>query len=265
MTTTQKRTRWRTVALPTEHGGWGIALAPVVLGLLVVPSLTGVCLGLIVFVSFLARTPLKIVWKDVRNGRRYARTQAAVNVLLLYTGLIIFGGIGAMLLGGIQPILPLLLASPLIAIQLYYDFFFNGRHLLPELVGPVAVASVVCGMALAVGWTWPQALALWAIPVLRILPSILFVRSRIKLDRNKPVSVIPVHLAHVAALTIGLILAWFGLIPYLTTLAYFILLLWALYGLSSYRRPMAIKTIGWSEMGFSLMTVMFTAIGYWLW
>ena len=34
--------RLRTVALPVEHGGWGISLEPVVLGLLVAPSASGI-------------------------------------------------------------------------------------------------------------------------------------------------------------------------------------------------------------------------------
>jgi hypothetical protein len=33
-----ERSRLRSVALPSEHGGWGLTLEPAVLGLLVAPS-----------------------------------------------------------------------------------------------------------------------------------------------------------------------------------------------------------------------------------
>ncbi|HDL49896.1 MAG TPA: prenyltransferase, partial [Actinobacteria bacterium] len=33
--------RLRSVAMPTEHGGWGFTLEPIILGLLVAPSPAG--------------------------------------------------------------------------------------------------------------------------------------------------------------------------------------------------------------------------------
>ena len=42
------RPLWRSVAIPTEHGGWGLTLEPVVLGLAVAPSLAGIALGAII-------------------------------------------------------------------------------------------------------------------------------------------------------------------------------------------------------------------------
>ncbi|MCB0972737.1 MAG: YwiC-like family protein, partial [Acidimicrobiales bacterium] len=57
------------MAMPTEHGGWGLTLEPVVLGLLVAPSIAGTCIGLAAIVAFLARTPLRIVLVDLRRRR----------------------------------------------------------------------------------------------------------------------------------------------------------------------------------------------------
>ncbi|NKQ35184.1 MAG: YwiC-like family protein [Chloroflexi bacterium] len=254
----------KAIAIPAEHGGWGMVLEPILLGLLVVPSVTGLFLALAILASFLARTPMKIVWKDTQRGRRYTRTKAAAQVLLLYSSLVIIGFTGAILVGGIQPILPLLLVAPLIILQIWFDLFSTGRKMLPELMGPVALAAVAGGMALAAGWSWPQALALWAIPVLRAIPSILYVRARLRLEKNKPVSTLPANTAHFAAFATGMALARGGLIPLLATAALFILLARAVYGLSSYRRPASTKTIGWSEICFGLLTVVFSAIGYWI-
>jgi len=37
---------WKAVALPAEHGGWGLLAEPVVLGLVSAPSAAGICLAL---------------------------------------------------------------------------------------------------------------------------------------------------------------------------------------------------------------------------
>ena len=44
----------RSVALPTEHGGWGLTLEPVLLGLLVAPSVAGLAIGGAAFLVFVA-------------------------------------------------------------------------------------------------------------------------------------------------------------------------------------------------------------------
>jgi hypothetical protein len=38
----------RLVALPAEHGGWGLLLEPIALGLAVAPSLAGTFLGMFI-------------------------------------------------------------------------------------------------------------------------------------------------------------------------------------------------------------------------
>ena len=255
---------WRVVALPAEHGGWGFVLEPILLGLLVAPSSAGFFLALIALASFLARTPLKILWKDVRRSRRYARTTAAAQVLLLYGGLAGLGFAGALLSGGWWPLLPLLLVSPLIALQLYFDLYLSSRNLLPELAGPVALAAVAAGMGLANGWLWPAAFGLWAIMVLRGLPSILYVRARLRLEKGQPVNPLPVITVQFAAWAVGLSLFFLDVLPFLAVTALLILLARAVWGLSAYRRPVVAKTIGWGEILFGLLTVLLSAIGYWL-
>ena len=39
------RPTWRTVAVPSEHGGWGLTAEPVLLGLLLAFSWSGVAVG----------------------------------------------------------------------------------------------------------------------------------------------------------------------------------------------------------------------------
>jgi hypothetical protein len=58
MTGASTRSPWRAVVIPSEHGGWGLTLEPVVLGLLVAPSIAGLAIGVAAFLAFLVRTPL---------------------------------------------------------------------------------------------------------------------------------------------------------------------------------------------------------------
>lgn len=234
------------------------------LGLLVALSPAGFFLALVSFASFLGRTPLKILWKDARRGRRYARTTAAAQMLLLYGALAGAGFVGAWLSGGWLPLLPLLLAGPLIVVQIYFDLYLSSRKLLPELAGPLALAAVAAGMGLAAGWLWPAALGLWAIMVLRALPSILYVRARLRLEKGQPLNPLPAIAAQFVAWAIGLSLFFLGILPFLAVTALLILLARAVYGLSPCRRPVAAKTIGWGEIFFGLLTVFLSAIGYWL-
>jgi hypothetical protein len=128
----------------------------------------------------------------------------------------------------------------------------------------VALSSVAGGMALAVGWTWPQALALWAIPILRAIPSILYVRARLRLEKNKPAAIVPANVTHFIAFIIALALTLANLIPMLAVAAMLILQARAVLGLSSYRRPIPTKTIGWFEIGLGSLTIILAAIGYWI-
>src|SRR5437764_14320935 len=80
----QNRVRLKTIALPVEHGGWGLSLEPVALGLLVAPSLPGLFLSVATLAAFLARHPLKLIMADRRRGRRFARTPVAERFVLLY-------------------------------------------------------------------------------------------------------------------------------------------------------------------------------------
>lgn len=85
---TAQRSTFRSVALPAEHGGWGLTLEPGLLGLLVAPGLAGLCIAAGAMVAFLVRTPLKIVAVDHRRGRslertRLARRVAAVELIVL--------------------------------------------------------------------------------------------------------------------------------------------------------------------------------------
>lgn len=49
----RQRPLWRSVAVPSEHGGWGLTFEPVLLGLIVAPSWAGVAIGVAAIVAIL--------------------------------------------------------------------------------------------------------------------------------------------------------------------------------------------------------------------
>jgi hypothetical protein len=61
---TTKNTRFKTVALPVEHGGWGFLAEPLVLALLVAPSVGGVAIAGATGAMFLIRHPAKLFWRN---------------------------------------------------------------------------------------------------------------------------------------------------------------------------------------------------------
>ncbi len=260
--TTIAQIRIRTIALPAEHGGWGFLLEPLVLGMLLYPSWSGLALAVGMFGLFLMRQPFKMTVTDWRRRRRFARTKVAERFVLLY-GFIAVAGFGiAVLSSRWEVLLPFVLVSPLMALQIGYDAFNRGRSLIPELAGPAALAASGAAIVLAGEGSYTIAFTVWLILVARAIPSILYVRARLSLEHGSPVSPLPVLLAHVISVLIVGVFAFYSLVPWLTVLALLVLLIRAALGLSARRVPTVPKVIGFREIGYGLMVVLATALGY---
>ena len=171
----------RAVALPSEHGGWGLTIEPALLGLIVAPSGSGAALGLAAFVTFLVRAPVKVWLVDrVRHRRRLERTRVAARIAIgeavVIVGLVTIAWLTA---SGVFWI-PFLVAPPLVVTQLAFDARSRSRRLLPELAGTVAIGSVVAAIVLAGGESAALAAALWLIVAARVVASIPFVRLHVE-------------------------------------------------------------------------------------
>lgn len=262
--TTHDRARIKTVAIPNEHGSWAFLLEPVLLGLLVAPSLPGVFLAIAGVDMFLTRHPLRLVWSDWRRGVRAPRTGLAEQFVLLYGGVMLAGLLGVFLTASPLVLLPALIAvPPTLALMLRYDAAGQRRALLVELAGPVALGALAPGIALAGGWELLPALGLWAVIVARAIPSILYIRARLRLERGQAAASIPTIGAHLAALVAAALLAWGGVVPALAAAAMALLLWRAVHGLSA-RREVHIRAqkLGLLEMGYGLATILAVAAGY---
>jgi hypothetical protein len=162
---------------------------------------------------------------------------------------------GLLLLQPADFLLPLLLAAPLMFIQLVYETRSQARELLPEVAGAVALGSAATGVVMLAGWQLTPALLLWGLLTARTLPAILYVRARLRLERGKTVSPLPTLITHGIALgaALGLILG--DHTGSLAGIALLLLLGRAAWGLSPYRTPAKRPAIiGFQEMAWGLLS-----------
>lgn len=253
--------RVKSVALPTEHGGWGITLEPVLLGLLVAPSWAGAGVALATAGAFLARHPFKIVTADRRRGRRFARTPVAEAFTLAYALVALSGFLLALAVApSYEFLLPLMLAAPLGAVQLFYDAAGHSRGLLPEVAGSTAMASVAACIALAGGASPLVAMGLWVVLAARFVPAILYVRARLVKLHGKAAARWPSLLAHASALALVSALAWVKAAPWLSVALMLVMLARAGYGFAR-EWPSTAKRVGFSEIAFGVLTVLTVGAG----
>ena len=252
----------KSVALPAEHGGWGFLIEPIILGMLVAGSWQGALLALSAFGVFLIHQPLKVATKDRLKGRRPARTIWAERFVGGYGLLAIVPMLILMATTPITFLIPIALAIPFASIQLYYDARNQSRNLIPEVCGALALAMVAPSIAILGGWETGTALILWTVLCLRAITAILYIRTRLKAERDQ---IAPVNLVwglHVLALVIITGMSISDITPLLTIVAFGLLLLRAYLGLSRYRKARPVKVIGFQELGYGILTVVIIALGY---
>jgi hypothetical protein len=257
------RPRLRSVALPSEHGGWGLTIEPALLGLIVAPSLAGAALGVAALVAFVSRTPIKLVLVDRWRRRRLPRTALAERV----------AGVELVVLAGLVAVValtaegpfwaPLLIALPLVAVELWFDMRSRGRRLVPELAGTIGIGSVVAAIVLADGGAGSLAAGLWFVITARAVASLPFVRLQLARAKENAHHTIASDGAQVAGLALGAIAVALdhrllvGLVA-LTLVA-------ALHVVAARRHPPVAAVLGVQQMILGLIVVVATAIGVIVW
>lgn len=195
-----ERSLLHSVAVPTEHGGWGLTLEPGLLGLLVAPSTAGLCLAVAAMVAFLVRTPLKVALVDRRRGRRLARTRLAAGVAAVELGVLGALAVAAVALAEPWFWVPALAALPLVLVEGWFEVRSRGRRLVPELCGSVGVCAVAPMIVLADGGDGHLAAGAWLILSSRVVTSIPWVRSQIARLHGRPANATVVRAGDAAAL-----------------------------------------------------------------
>lgn len=255
--------RWRSVALPTEHGGWAFITEPILLGLLLAPSLGGAALSAATLGAFLLRQPLKIYIKDVRAGRRVPRTHTARQFTLIYAMLTAAFSLTTLLfISSLAALLPLLFALPLFVVQLTYDIGNRSRSIVAEMAGALATGALVSCIVLMQDWSLVPALALWLGLAVKTLTAILYVRARLSLERGKSSGATLAITAHAAACALLLLAYHLELLPRTAPLAMGILTVRAAFGLSVRRSARQAKVIGMREVAYGLGFIFLIAMGY---
>jgi len=173
------RPMWRSVAVPAEHGGWGLTVEPGLLGLIVAPSWAGACVAAAAVVGFVLRTPVKVVAVDRRRGRWLPRTRLAARIAVVEAAVLVALAVGALVGGASGFWLPGLVALPLLGVEAWFDARSRSRRLAPELAGAVGVASVAAMVLLAGGESAALAFGAWAVLAARSVTSIPHVRAQV--------------------------------------------------------------------------------------
>ncbi|MEA2026511.1 MAG: YwiC-like family protein [Chloroflexota bacterium] len=260
----------RSVAMPAEHGGWGLTLEPGILGVLVAPSVAGLLLGVAALLAFLVRTPLRLVLIGRHRAGDRSRSVVSLERMRLATRIAglelagIGGAVVATALLASDPMwwLPMAVAVPLFAVALWFDMRSLSRHLVPEIVGSVAIAGVAAMGALAGGATWPLAIGAWVILGARILSSIPHVRAQVlRLHRQE----VPAALTLVGDLTaLGTAIVAVLLEPTLILGALAVVGLIVIQRITLARPPRPARILGVRQMILGFTVVGATAAGVWL-
>ena len=250
------------IALPSEHGGWGFLFEPILLSMCVAPSIAGAFYSLAICAGFLMRHPLKLFLRNRDRPAVARRTRVAAMVALAYGSVALLGLALAVRAAGWKPILPFVILSPLSAIFWFYDTRNRARTLLPELVGPLALAATAPSVALAGGWGWASAAALWVLLMARAIPSIFYVRARLRLERSKVVRYSAVFWSHLAFACVVATLVWRAVAPLMALAALGILTGRTIVGLSPWRRLKRPQHIGIIEIVFGVVYIALNVIGF---
>ena len=234
--------------LPAEHGSWFMLGFPLVLGLLLRPSLAALCLGLAALSFFLSRPALR----RVLNGQK---DRAQLRALLLLGGLAALFGAATWRFSDFRFLIPLACVSPLVVLALRADLDRAVRSLSIELAAQGAFAGLAAGMLVASGDTLMAAFRAWGFVTLVGGANLAHVRRFLgqahgmeaaELQRRKR----PVHLLHLLLFgSSALVLATRGMAGVLWT--GWTLLLYAR-ALAPYR-PTPARTLGWREGGLSVL------------
>lgn len=262
MINAKRNVRVRGIALPNEHGAWGFLFEPLVAAVAVAPSVASIWIVLLVIGAFLTRQPLKILLSDLSAKRNLPQTAVALKFVLFYGMIFCIGLTGSFTFARIENFFPFALIIPFGIYQLYCDASRQSRQLLPELTGAIAISSSAAVVALAGGWTFPAAIALWGIFIARLIPSILYVRSRLRLEKGKDFQLLPVIASHFAAIGAVGAFAANGFGSKLTLAMFIFLLGRAFFGLSPFRSKMKAMKIGIWEVIYGTLTVLSVILGY---
>jgi hypothetical protein len=234
--------------LPAEHGSWFMLGFPLVLGLLLRPSLAGLCVSGAALCLFLGRPPLR----RLLEGRKYP---AQVRAIVLLGGAAAASSLLALLSSNYLFLIPLACVTPLILLALRADVGRAARTLTVELAAQVSFSALAAAVVVAGGGTYSQAGRAWLFATLLGGANLAHVRRLLghahQLEaRELARRMGPVHGLHLLLSGMSVLLLTARGLPGWLWIAWTLLLY--LRALLPYR-PMPARTLGWREGGLSVI------------
>ncbi len=249
----------KSLLLPKEHGSWSLAFEPLALGLLVASSVGGLGLAAAMTAGFFLRRPLKLaVTLPATDPRKNpARNWALLLAAAAFAALVFAAGRGSL-----TALWPLALAAPLGVLFLALDLRNDMREAAAELAGSAAFAILPAAFATLAGWSVAPALALAAVMLARSVPTVLTVRTYLRLGKNQPAGAgLPIAAATLGlALLIGLTLR--GLTPWLAPLLAALLLARSVFLVTPLRPNWTARRIGINEAVLGLLSLSTLTLAY---
>lgn len=235
-------------------------LEPLLLGLALAPTPSGFALALAVAAAFLIRNPLRVVLRARSAGS--PRLAVARRVASVYSAVAVAGIAACAGLAGFEPMWPLAVVSPLVILFVRFDARNQGRSLAAELLAPVGLGAATPAIVIAAGWATVPALATWVVVVIKALPTVIYIRARLRLEDGEDVSAWPAALMHAGSVAIALLLWRAALAPAAAAIALAVLGIRGAIGLTPARWGRRPKQIGILEFVFSGLYVIALAVGY---
>lgn len=249
----------KSLLLPKEHGSWSLAFEPLALGLLVAPSIAGLGLAVAMTAGFFLRRPLKLA-ATLRHTE--PRRAAACNWAVLLAVVALAGLIFAVDASSAQSLWPLLLAAPFGAVFLVLDLRNDMRAAAAELAGSAAFAILPAAFATLAGWSTGAALALAAIMLTRSVPTVLTVRSYLRLTKGEATAAWLPLAASGLGLGLLAVLAAQGIAPWLAAFVAALLLARSIVLVTPLRPRWTARRVGVSEAVLGLVCLTSLALAY---
>jgi hypothetical protein len=252
----------KSVALPVEHGAWGFLFEPLLAGVILAPSPAAFFITLFVVGAFLMRQPLKFYLGDRLARKTLPRTGLARRFVRIFGAITGVGLLGTLLFAPLPSLLPFAAAAPIVVYLISQDLARQSRELVPELLAAAALASSIAVVTLAGGIAPIQAFAFWSLMVARLIPSVLYVRSRLRLEKGKHYNPLASTVTHIVAVGLVAALYTYGLSSILTIWFSVFLAGRAIYGLSGFEPSRTAKKLGVLEVVYGVIYALTLVIGY---
>lgn len=244
--------------LPKEHGSWSLALEPLALGLLVAPSIAGAALAVAALAGFFLRRPLKSMLREPSGAQRKRTMICALALTVIALACLSL----AAKCGGAAKLWPLFPAAAAGLAFAWFDSRNAARVEAAELAGTIAFGILPAAFGALAGWSVIESVALALVMLARSVPTVMFVRTYMRLKKGRMATRNPAFIAAGAGFFLTAWLAFAHIVPWLAVLFAFLFAALTFCLLGNNRPRLAAKTVGLIEMTLGVAMVLALAIAW---